>query len=240
MYKKLILIIIIVLLIVGLSIAGFLIYENYTKEKPCSTCSIKKEKVHLEKRILMFGRSVMAGWFDHWHDDTTPMQKEGYTLEYHELSSPPEIVESFKNEINKLSSGNKPIVFFKFCFVDFTGGSKQEAEENLEQNKKYIEEVYRITKYKGLKLIIGNALSQVAASTDPDLKWNHKQFNQWLLDFQSEHEEDITIFDMYNVFIDSSGNLKAEFASDPYDSHLNDAAYNSLDKAFFNLLKNRF
>ena len=89
-------------------------------------------------------------------------------------------------------------------------------------------------------MIIGNALPQVSSYTTFYLKWDHKQFNQWLLDFQNRHANDVFIFDMYNTLTDSSGSLKTEFASDLYDSHLNDAAYNSLDKAFFEMLRDKF
>ncbi len=239
MRKKIILIISVIVLAVILSMAGFLIYKNYIIGKPCSNCQTKTEKkvITTEKRIIMFGRSVMDGWFKHWHSDNTPEKKEGYSLEYYELESPPEIVQSFKKQIDNISLQDKPIIFFKLCFVDFEGSSPGEAIDNLEQNKNYVREVYEIAKQKKLKLIIGNALPQVAANTTPDLLWNHGEFNKWLLDFQSKHKDDVIIFDMHSILSDSLGNLKSEFTDDQSDSHLNDFGYSALDNVFFTMLK---
>jgi hypothetical protein len=236
--NKKILISVIVISIISLIIVGFFVYRNYTKDKPCSTCNVNTEqKITVENRILMFGRSVMAGWFTYWGASTdSSFQKQGYTLEYHELNSPPDIVSSFNEQINKLSSTEKPIIFFKLCFVDFAGGSKEEAEENLAQNKKYIEEVYNITHSKDLKLIIGNALPQVSANSTDYLKWNHEAYNQWLQEFAAKHSNDLTVFNMYDILKDTSGNLKPEYTNDQTDSHPNDAGYNALDGPFFSLI----
>lgn len=241
MRKKIILIIIIALSISALALAYIYVYREYLRKQEKSTAAKTEEtKIDSRKHILMFGRSVMEGWFIHWRSDTsTSVKKEGYTLEYRELTSPPEIVESFRRQINNLSTDEKPVIFFKFCFDDFQGGSKEEAEENLAENKKYIEEVYKISSQKGLRLIIGNALPRVSEYKTSYLKWNHREFNEWLFDFQTQHPDDIFIFDMYNQLTDSSGNLKAEFTNDPSDSHPNDAGYKALDEAFLAFLNDK-
>lgn len=240
---------IIVVLLIIFSGLGFYIYnQRALEEKEVleiePTVAIEpteaSEKTQ-QKNVWMFGRSVMAGWFEYWGSDVSkPVKKQGYILEYKNLYEPPDIVESFEEYINDISTNEKPIVFFKFCFVDFKGGSKEEANNNLKDNKKYIERVYKVAKAKRLELVIGNALPKVAAETDSYLKWNHEQYNKWLLELEKKYPEDIIIFDFYTNLVDSSGNLKPKLAVDKYDSHLNRSAYNILDKEFFKLLEKEF
>ncbi|MDD5552099.1 MAG: hypothetical protein PHI88_03015 [Candidatus Pacebacteria bacterium] len=248
MERTKIFLIIVALLIIFIAL-GFYIYKQRApgekealETEPTVTAEPTEtsEKTQ-QKNVWMFGRSVMAGWFEYWGSDVqTPAKRKGYVLEYKGLYEPPDIASSFEEYINDLSANEKPVAFFKFCFVDFHGGSKEEANNNLKENKKYIEEVYRIAKNKGLKLIIGNALPRVAAETDSYLKWNHKQYNKWLLELEKKYPEDIIIFDFYNNLVDNSGNLKERFAVDKYDSHLNREAYDVLDKDFFELLEKNF
>lgn len=195
------------------------------------------EEVETIDSVWMFGRSVMAGWFEYWGGDTEkPLKNNGYTLTYKELYEPPDIVESIKVHLKDLG-GEKPAVFFKLCFVDFAGGTRQEASSNLEEHKNYIEEVYDLVVGKyDLKLLIGNALPQVANDTDEDLVWNHKRYNAWLNNFAEEHEGEVAIFDFYGVLTDDSENLKTEYAVDTYDSHPNSKAYAALDGKFFEFL----
>ena len=251
------LIIIILIIIVLLASGGFYLYkksqgnkaENETEElattEPTEILSQEEKeettKKEPEKRVLMFGRSVMAGWFNYWgSEELSAVKKEGFTLEYKNVYEPPEIVEGFKEYINDISKNENPIIFFKFCFVDFEGSSKSNAQKNLQRNEKYIEEIYETTKSKGLKLIIGNALPQVPSSTDNYLKWNHDQYNKRLIEFQKKYPQDVFIFDMYNVLSDSSGYLRARYTNDLYDSHPNEKAYSVLDLEFFKLLKKNF
>lgn len=243
---KVLLFVVMALIIIGL---GFYIYKQRApeeKEALETEPTVAAEPTQIpgktqQKNVWMFGRSVMAGWFEYWGSDVSrPVKKQGYILEYKNLYEPPDIVSSFEEYINDLSANEKPITFFKFCFVDFHGASQEEASNNLAENKKYIEEVYRIAKNKGLKLIIGNALPKVAAETDSYLKWNHKQYNKWLFELEKKYPKDIIIFDFYNNLVDSSGNLRRDFAVDNYDSHLNKEAYNVLDKEFFKLLEKEF
>lgn len=188
--------------------------------------------------MLMLGRSVMGGWFQHWGSDTSsPVGREGFTLYYGELSSPPEIVDSAKAKIDEYSDKTQ-IVFFKLCFVDFDSGSRSEARENLSRNKEYVENVYQyVVKERGKKLIIGNALPMVENYTNSDLVWNHREYNKWLGEFAQAHPGEVYIFDQYSILADSEGNLKREYAIDAEDSHPNDAAYSALDNPFFSLLK---
>ena len=250
--------IIIIIIIIFLSLCGFYLYKKNQKIKkdietreltPTETTDdfqVEKEEEektekNSEKRVLMFGRSVIAKWIYHWgSDNLSPVKKQNYILEYKELSNPPAIVDSFENHINNLSDKENSIIFFKLCFDDFEGGSKSTAKKNFERNKKYIEKVYALTNLKDLKLIIGNALPKVPSSTDDYLKWNHKEYNKWLLRFQKEHPRDIFILNMYGVLVDSSGYLRAKYTNDIYDSHPNDEAYSALDSELFKLLKKNF
>lgn len=194
-----------------------------------------------ERKVLMLGRSVMWGWFEHWGSDgSSPVKREGFILYYRELEVPPEIAGSTRDYVDEFAD-KKPIVFFKFCFDDFWASSPGEVKENLAENKKYIEQVYDIVvKEKGLKLIIGNALPKVRVYTDANLVRTEREFNSWLRSFAKRHSGEIYIFDQYSILSDRGGNLKTRFAQSPEDSHLNDKAYSALDDSFFKLLKDNF
>ncbi len=189
-------------------------------------------------KILMLGRSVMGGWFEHW-GDYSHVQKDGYDLYYGEMQSPPAIVNSAISRMDSQGVDSKWIVFFKLCFVDFYGGSQQEAQENLARNKEYVREVYEQVKSRGAILIVGNALPQVCEYTTSYLKWNHSQYNAWLEEMARENEG-FYVFDMYSVLVNSKGCLRSDYSVSPYDSHLNDKAYSALDAKFFPFLKNNF
>jgi hypothetical protein len=86
-------------------------------------------------------------------------------------------------------------------------------------------------------MIVGNALPQVASATDQWLVWNHRQYNQRLLDLAAQHPATLQVFDLYSVLVDSSGNLKSGYATGADDSHPNEAGYTALDSAFFPFLE---
>jgi hypothetical protein len=203
--------------------------ENQTKEMPGQ-----------ERTVIMLGRSVMEGWFAHWGwDHQNPIKKGRFTLEYHEISPPPDIVNSVKQTMDNLPAEKKDIIFFKFCFDDFEGDV--DANSNLERNKKYIEEIHQIVvENHQAKLIIGNALPKVIKNTDIYLVWNHQQFNSWLNDLWKEHPENVTVFNMYDKLSNEMGALKKEFTDDLSDSHLNDRGYEALDESFFDILGNLY
>ncbi len=187
--------------------------------------------------VLMLGRSVMGGWFSHWNAENNKVTEDGFTLYYDELQSPPDIVDSAKTKIED-SGLDVTIVFFKLCFVDFSGGSREEARDKLNENKRYVQDMYNIVvKDKGLTLIIGNALPQVKKDTTEDLVWSHREFNKFLKDFAAEHPGQVYMFDEYGILSDEGGALKAEYASDGEDSHPNDAGYSAMDGPFLDLLE---
>lgn len=185
--------------------------------------------------VYMLGRSVMAGWFSHWGAD--PFINGRFTLEYHAVQSPPEIVASVQAIIDSLLLCDQPILFFKLCFVDFAGGDSLSAQENLDRNVNYVDSVYAAAEARGLKMIAGNALPQVAGATDQWLVWNHRQYNQKLLTLAAQHPGTLAVFDMYSALADSNGNLYPAYATSGTDSHPNDDGYTALDSAFFPFLE---
>ncbi len=47
---------------------------------------------HHGTEVLMMGRSVMGGWFEHWgYDWNEPVTRDGYLLYYREVATPPDI-----------------------------------------------------------------------------------------------------------------------------------------------------
>jgi hypothetical protein len=185
--------------------------------------------------VYMLGRSVMAGWFSHWGG--SPYTQGRFTLEYHPVQPPPDIVLSTQAIIDSLTLCDLPVLFFKLCFVDFVGGDSLAAQENLDRNVGYVDSVYAAAARRGLEMIAGNALPQVASATDQWLVWNHRQYNQRLLDLAAQHPDTLHVFDLYSVLADSSGNLKPGYATSGDDSHPNEAGYAALDSAFFPFLE---
>ncbi len=215
-----------------------------------SACS-KKEEATVQKKpatkkqqstptnttsVLMLGRSVMGGWFSHWNAENNTYKHDGFTLYYGEIESPPDIIDSARDRIDGMNP-NVKIVFFKMCFVDFAGGSREEARDNMNRNKGYVQDIYDIVvKEKGQKLIVGNALPQVKQDTTEDLVWSHLEYNQFLSDFAAQHPGQVYVFDEYGVLTDANGNLKPEYAQSAEDSHPNEAGYSAMDAPFFDLL----
>jgi hypothetical protein len=188
--------------------------------------------------VYMLGRSVVGGWFSHWGAD--PYTWGRFTFEYHEVQSPPEIVASAQAIVDSLTLCDQPVLFFKLCFVDFVGGDSASAQENLDRNVNYVDSVYAAANRRGLKMIAGNALPQVANATDQWLVWNHRQYNQKLLGLATQHPGLLEVFDMYSVLADSAGNLHSGYAAGTDDSHPNDAGYTALDSVFFPFLEQHY
>jgi Bacterial Ig-like domain len=186
-------------------------------------------------RVHMMGRSVMAGWFSHWGAETCAHGR--FTLIHHVLESPPDIVASACAIVDGIPADENPIVFFKLCFVDFEGGDSATAQANLDRNLDYVTQVYdSVVTGHGLRLIVGNALPQVSGATNDWLVWNHRQYNQRLLQFAAAHPR-VRIFDFYSVLSNAGGALKPEYATSSEDSHPNDLGYSALDPWFFSFLE---
>jgi hypothetical protein len=184
--------------------------------------------------VWMMGRSVMSGWFSHWGSDPDYVH-DRFTLRHKVVESPPDIAGSVAAIVDSVSMCQTPVMFFKLCFVDFAGGDSATAQANLDRNLGFITRVDSIVQARGLKLILGNALPQVASATDPWLVWNHRQHNQRLNDFAAVHP-DVHVFDLYSLLSDTSGALRPEYATSSSDSHPNDAGYAALDTPFFAFL----
>lgn len=199
--------------------------------------------------IYMLGRSVMEEWFVHWGwdwDDNHPVVQDRFTL-YHRYVEGPDggagvMVNSVRDIVNNIPSGQNPIVFFKFCFVDFMDTSQSEAQTNLTRNKGIVEDVYDIVvRDNGYQLIVGNALPVPSAWIDQYMVWNQTEYNKWLLTLQSQHPGEVFIFDFYGILADANGAIKDEYTDgEPDDAHLNETGYNALDTPFFNFLESNF
>lgn len=182
--------------------------------------------------VLMLGRSVMGGWFQHWgHDGTSPVEKDGFSLRYREIEGPEGIGRSASEAIREAAPGST--VFFKFCFVDFAAQDVASARAELERNKGYVDVVVSAAEERGVKLIIGNALPNVASQTNRYLVKEHRDYNAWLEQVASEHSDTVRIFDEYSVLADADGALKVSYAVGSDDAHLNETAYTAMDEAFF-------
>ncbi len=183
-------------------------------------------------KVLMLGRSVMGAWFSHWgYDGTNPVVRDGLSLTYREVEGPDGIARSASEAIAGAEPGST--VFFKFCFVDFTGSDDQSARDELERNEGFVREVVAAAEKRGVSLIIGNALPQVASQSNSSLVREHRAYNAWLDKLASEHSGTVRVFDEYSVLAGANGALRPDFASAPDDAHPNDKAYDALDEAFF-------
>ena len=186
-----------------------------------------------DRTIYMCGRSVLGGWFDHWgwdYDPGNPVRFGQYYLVYREMDVPPGITDSATDAARAAAAAGSRTMFFKLCFVDFVGGDEYSARENLQGNEDIIRAVVETAlEEEGLTLILGNALPTVREYTDDWLVWNHREYNRFLADLAGDSGGRIVILDLYGTLAAPGGWLLPEYAADPYDSHLNDAAYEALD-----------
>lgn len=183
--------------------------------------------------VHMCGRSVLGGWFEHWgwdHEAENPVYFDSHRLLYHEMAGPPDIVESAREVAGAAARNGDGTMFFKLCFVDFTGGDEYAARDNLDSNRAMVRQIVRdAVEEGGLTLIIGNALPMVREYSDEWLTWNHREYNRFLDGLAGDYGGKVVIMDLYGTLADPGGWLRPEYALDPYDSHLNDAAYRALD-----------
>ena len=187
-----------------------------------------------EKRVIMCGRSVMEGWFEHWGwdwDDSHTVSRSGYTLQHGKhLSGLGEMVGIFSEICDAVPAGTNPVMFFKFCFADFN-------EDNLDQLQNIANQVIQTAQNHGLRLIIGNALPVIEAETNPVIVSEHRAYNAWLVE-RAKQTSNVWIYDMYGVLSNSAGALKPEYQTG--NSHPNDAGYNALDTTYFPFLDSVF
>jgi|GEM_PF-1016531 len=198
-----------------------------------------------QTEVLLLGRSVAYYWTEYmgleWtcddevcHTGSPRGNYNGYYITYYELSYPPEIALSAADAVDTYGT-EADVVFFKFCFVDFVADHDL---QNARANEALVEDVYQyVVVDRGKKLIIGNALPQVSAHTEPALTDNHLEFNSWLSNFAATHD-DVQVLDLYGTLADSSGALKSEYAIASDDSHLTSAAYDEITPDFFVLVDN--
>jgi hypothetical protein len=183
------------------------------------------------KVINMCGRSVLGGWFYHWGwqgDQAAPAAFAGWNLYYHEVESPPGIVDDARRVIREAGPGG--IVFFKLCFADFEGGDRQTAEANLARNKQIIDEVVQASRQQpGQVLLLGNALPVVQSSCDQWMVENQRAYNDYLESLTAMSSIRIAIVDLYGTLATPEGYLNPQYASDPYDSHPDEDGYDALD-----------
>jgi len=180
--------------------------------------------------VLMLGRSVAYGWSEYmglqWQEDESYVgEYDGKTFRYLHMDYPPDIDDS---AIRAMETYDYDIVFFKLCFVDFG----TEYGDMLADDKQYIQNVYNeavVNRHK--KLIVGNALPQVSRDTTSGLKQNHQEYNRWLSEFASSHD-DVYVLDLYGMLADGSGNLDSGYATSYEDSHPNSAGYDRITPAF--------
>lgn len=182
-------------------------------------------------QVLMLGRSVMRGWFDHWgYDGESPVERKGYALQYREIESPPGIAESAAAAVAEAPAGS--IVFFKLCFVDFeTGHPASVTKARLSNMHDWLVGVIAAAHDNDVTLILGNALPRVRAETTGALTDMHRAYNEDAGRLAAG-SDNVYVFDLYGPLTDE-GALRDDYAASPDDSHLNDAAYSMLDEAFF-------
>jgi hypothetical protein len=187
-----------------------------------------------QPHVLMMGRSVMRGWFDHWGwDGDGALEREGRVFEYAELASPPDIASSAADYIEQAPEGS--VVFFKLCFVDFEAYSNQDIDARVDENVGYVRDVAAAAAKRDMVLIIGNALPRVRGETSAELRKLHRRYNDEL-EALAAGEADVYVLDLYGTLATANGALDARFAISPEDSHLAESAYEELDAQLFALL----
>jgi len=195
--------------------------------------------------VVMLGRSVLEGWFHHWGwdgDDSMLVARGRFSL-HHRYVEPPDgngenMVASAAGIVRALAPADSPVVFFKLCFADFSGGDSAGAAENLERNRSVVAAVVDTVSGCGYRLILGNALPVTRSQHDAWLYWNHVRYNAFLDSLAGAHQARVFVFDCYSVLADPATHaLRSNFASGPDDAHPNDAGYSALDPFWDSLLE---
>jgi hypothetical protein len=204
---------------------------------PLNTSFTTADSAIFGDQVYLLGRSVMAGWFDHWGYDT--LWRERFTIAYREVQPPPDIVTSVMDVVNQRGVPG-PVISFQLSFEDFAGGDSATAWANLERNMDIVQQVYdTVVVSRGLRLVIGGALPQVASATDAWLVWNHTTYNARLASFASQHDG-VRVFDLYGILSDTGGSLRSSYAASSTNSHLNEQAYTALDEQWFSFLEQNY
>lgn len=184
--------------------------------------------------VFMMGRSVMSEWFSYWGwDRENPVERGGYAFTYLEVPGPPEIAEEAVRYVESAPDGS--IVFFKLCFADFWAAAPQEADANARELLGYVERVIDAAQGRDITLVVGNALPRVRAEATRDIVDLQKRYNEGVEALASGHGN-VVVFDMYQVLAEPSGELRAQYAIAPDDSHLSGEAYEVLETALLELL----
>lgn len=187
--------------------------------------------------IVLFGRSVTEGWFRHWGVQPGRGFVQGPFRLLHrtfddgpnETRWPEQVVSALRRFGPHLQA-----VQVKLCFVDFT------EETDLAPYQRTIEAIYRAVVERGKKkLLIGNALPNVAGASPAGLIAKQRAFNGWLGAFAKKHPQ-VHIFEQYEVLSTEKGVLDPRYASSPSDAHLNELGYAALDTGYFAFLRQVF
>mgnify|MGYP005849850257 CR=1 FL=1 len=193
-----------------------------------------------EGTIHMCGRSVLRGWFEHWgwdYDPGNPVRFGGHDFVYHQMDVPPGIVGTAREVARQVATGDGGIMFFKLCFADFEGGDEAGARNNLHDNERMVREVVEsAVDEEGLTLILGNALPTLREYSDEWLVWNHREYNRFLEGLAGAYGGRVLILDLYGTLAAPEGYLRPAYAAGPHVSHLNDEAYDALDRALEEVL----
>jgi hypothetical protein len=188
--------------------------------------------------VILLGRSVMYGLFDHWGwDGDNPVLDEGYAFYYGELDSPPAIADSAAQYIENAPDGT--VVFFKLCFVDFWARSPGDVDANLQENLSYARQVTDAAVEAGIPLVLMTALPETAANTNAALVDLHERYNSGIRDLAAD-SEDVHVFDIYGVLADQTGALSRGLAVTPTDAHLTNVAYIEIDEELTGFLDSTF
>ena len=185
--------------------------------------------------VLMMGRSVMQGWFDHWEwNGHNSIKQEGYALYYGELEAPPGIADSAIGYIGRVPDGT--VVFFKLCFEDFYADTPGEVAGNLDENLGYVNAVVTAASGRNIKLVLGNALPDtISHVTGPRIDL-YRRYNAELDRIAAASGGKVIVFDQYGILANHQGALTKGFAYRPDDAHLSDHAYRTLDEELFTFL----
>jgi hypothetical protein len=196
--------------------------------------------------VYMLGRSVLEAWFYHWGwtgDDAYPVARGRFEFHHRYVESPDEtgtnMVASACQSVRELPSEENPVVFFKLCFADFSGGDSASAAENLERNRSIASAVAdSVVSGYGYRLILGNALPVTRSQTDDWFYWNHSRYNAYLDSLAAARPSQVFVFDLYSVLTDPATHaLKSAYASGPDDAHPNAAGYSALNPFFDSFLE---
>lgn len=160
--------------------------------------------------IHMVGAPDFHGWFDYLQNARANAETGTEDIfVYHKVGSVLDSMDLIKDLIDKKNDDYVNMVFVGFDANDQEGGTRENAQANLDRNKAFVQQLVNSALDKGVILLISNGYPKTAEETDEHLLWNHEQMAYFITDFMYENYR-IYMFNAKRALSDENEVLKDE------------------------------